>query len=118
MSRAVTRLTTAGLTGLVTVFLTAAPAFADNPLGPSEGHDPGQGLGTVEALLTYAVLPLAIGLVIFALVMLPGAKANRYRPNKPWNAASVWFAGPADPVAAVQSAELGDVVRGGASGNW
>jgi hypothetical protein len=119
VSRAVTRAATAGLAGLVTVLLTAAPAFADNPLGPKEGADPGRGLGPGGTLLLYVGLPLLATVLIAAVVWLPGAvRANRYRPNKPWNASPVWFAGPADPVAAVESAAVGDVVRGGASGSW
>ncbi|MCW2499139.1 MAG: hypothetical protein JWN87_815 [Frankiales bacterium] len=119
MSRAVTRVATAGLTGLATVLLTAAPALADNPIGRQEGEDPGKGMGTGLTLLVYVGAPLVLLLVIAAAVWLPGAvKANRYRPNRGWNAAPVWFAGPPDPVAAVHKAELGDVVRGGASGSW
>jgi len=119
VSRAVTRATTAVLAWLGTALLTAGPAYADNPLGNSEGADPGKGLGTIEAIALYVVLPLSIVLTIFLIVWLPGAvKANRYRPNKAWNARPVWFAGPPDPIAAVQSADPGDVVRGGASGRW
>ena len=115
----VTRAATAGLTGLVTVLLTAAPALAKDPLGPSEGADPGKGLGTAGALLLYVGAPLTLVAIISAVVWLPGAvRVNRYRPNKPWTASPVWFAGPPEPVAAVQAAELGDVVRGGASGSW
>ncbi|MCU1593093.1 MAG: hypothetical protein JWO12_485 [Frankiales bacterium] len=119
MSRAVTRAANAGLTGLVTVLLTAGPAFADDRLGNSEGADPGKGLSTGASLLLYVALPLVVVALIAAAVWLPGAvRANRYRPNKAWLASPVWFAGPPDPVAAVQSAVPGDVVRGGASGSW
>jgi hypothetical protein len=115
----VTRAATAGLAGLVTVLLTAAPALAKDPLGPSEGADPGKGLGTGAALLLYIGAPLAAALLIGAAVWLPGAvRANRYRPSKGWHASPVWFAGPPEPVAAVQAADCGDVVRGGASGSW
>jgi hypothetical protein len=115
----VTRVATCGLTGLATVLLTAGPALADNPLGPSEGADPGTGLGPGATILLFVVLPLALVAAIFLVVWLPGAvRANRYRPTKGWTASPVWFAGPPDPVAAVQSAEVGDVVRGGASGSW
>ncbi|MGZ6826593.1 MAG: aa3-type cytochrome oxidase subunit CtaJ [Mycobacteriales bacterium] len=119
MSRAVTRAATAGLTGLVTVLLTAAPAFATDPLGPAEGADPGKGLSTGATLLLYVGIPVTAFVLIGLVVWLPGAvRANRYRPNKGWNASPVWFAGPPEPVAAVQSADRGDVVRGGASGSW
>lgn len=113
------RVVTTSLAALTTVLLTAGPAFADNPIGDAEGEDPGSSLGLVKTLLLYVGIPVASALVIFLVVWLPGAvSANRYRPAKGWHAAPVWFAGPADPVAAVQGAELGDVVRGGARGDW
>ena len=130
MNRVLSRAATAGLswrvagamsvavTITVTVLITAAPAFAENPLGNAEGADPGKGLGTVAALLLYVALPLLSLALIAAVVLLPGVRAHRYRPAKGWNASPVWFAGPPEPVAAVQAAELGDVVRGGASGGW
>ena len=136
MNRVLSRAATAGLSGrvagamsvavavtvtvttLMTVLLTAAPAFAENPLGNAEGADPGKSLGTVVALLLYVALPLLALALIAAVVLLPGVRAHRYRPAKGWNASPVWFAGPPEPVAAVQAAELGDVVRGGASGGW
>ena len=119
MSRAATRV--AGTAGalLLTVVLTAAPAFADNPLGPSEGEEREPGLGLVRTLLTYVGIPLLLLLVVATITWLPGAvKQGRYRPAQGWGAAPVWFAGPVSPVEAVESAETGDVVRGGASGSW
>lgn len=130
MNRVLSRAATAGLSGrvagamsvavtiTVTVLITAAPAFAENPLGNAEGADPGKSLGTAAALLLYVALPLLSLALIAAVVLLPGVRAHRYRPAKGWNASPVWFAGPPEPVAAVQAAELGDVVRGGASGGW
>lgn len=123
MSRAVTRIVTrtatVGLIGLATAFLMNAPAFADDPVGRKEGADPGHGLGPVATILLFVVLPLTVAVLIATVVWLPGAlNANRYRPTKGWTAPPVWFAGPPVPVAAVQSAERGDVVRGGASGSW
>ena len=113
------RVVATSLAALTTVLLTAGPAFADNPIGPAEGEDPGDSLGLVKTLLLYVGVPVVSALVIFAVVWLPGAvNANRYRPAKGWHAAPVWFAGPPAPVEAVQSAELGDVVRGGARGDW
>lgn len=126
MSRAVARLhttakaATAGVaTALVTTVLLAAPAFADNPIGDQEGEQREPAQSTLTTLLLYVVLPLSVALVVAAVVWLPGAvRANRYRPSAGWTAPPVWFAGPPEPVAAVQSAEVGDVVRGGASGSW
>jgi hypothetical protein len=122
VSRAANRLVTgaAGLVGVVcTTVLTAAPARADDVVGPSEGHDPGDSLGVAGALLLYVVIPLAVLGVVAALVMLPGVmRGGRYRPARGWGARPVWFAGPVQPEAAIAGAETGDVVRGGASGSW
>lgn len=120
MSRVVPRAVTTGLAGAVTLLLTAGPALASgNPLGPSEGAEPGRGLGTGATLLLFVGGPLLLLAIVAAAVLLPGLmRANRYRPAKGWSAAPVWFAGPADPVTAVQDAVLGDIVRGGASGSW
>ncbi|MFN2539981.1 MAG: hypothetical protein ABR549_17760 [Mycobacteriales bacterium] len=103
-----------------TVLLSAGPALADrNPVGPADGDEPGKGLGPAATILLFVVLPVLVASIIALVVWMPGALRNhRYRPAKGWNAPPVWFAGPVEPVAAVQSAELGDVVRGGASGSW
>jgi hypothetical protein len=115
----VPRVITAVATGLVTTLLTVAPAFANDPLGPQEGADPGKGLSPLQTILLYVVVPLAIFGVIALLVLLPGAvRSYRYRPAEGWAADPVWFAGPVDPDAAVAGADRTDVVRGGASGSW
>ena len=105
---------------LLTVVLTASPALAVNDeLGPREGADLDSGLSVGMSILLFVVLPTVILLVTAALVWLPGmVKADRYRPQRGWSAAPVWFAGPPDPVAAVETAQPGGVTRGGASGNW
>jgi hypothetical protein len=118
VKRAVTRVTTAAAAGLLTTLLTAAPAFAADPVGPREGADPGEGLGPAATLLLYVVLPVASVAVLAAVVLLPGARANRYRPAEGWSSDAIWFAGPVDADAAVASAQRGDVVRGGAHGSW
>jgi hypothetical protein len=123
VSRAVTRVTTAALTvtvtALTTSLLTAAPAFAGDVVGPSEGAEPGEGLGPAATLLLFVVAPAAAYLLIAAAVLLPGAvRANRYRPAEGWAADPVWFAGPVDPDAAIARADRGDVTRGGAHGSW
>ncbi|MDP9182903.1 MAG: hypothetical protein M3P04_09045 [Actinomycetota bacterium] len=119
MSRAITRVTTAGTTGLLTTLLTVAPAFASDPVGPSEGADPGAGLGPAATLLLYVVTPVAACLLLAAIVLMPGAvRSNRYRPAEGWSADPVWFAGPVDAQTAVSTAQRGDVLRGGAHGSW
>ena len=102
-----------------TLLLLAGPVRAENPLGPREGAEPGEPLDLVVAGLLYVVLPVTVFAIVAAMVWLPGAmKANRYRPNRPWLARPVWFAGPADPIGAAQSAQLGDIERGGSGGRW
>ncbi|HUR14510.1 MAG TPA: hypothetical protein VM097_08455 [Mycobacteriales bacterium] len=123
MSRAVTRVATAAVTVtvtvLVTTLLTAAPALAEDIVGPLEGADPGEGLGPAATLLLFVVAPAAAYLLIAAVVLLPGAvRANRYRPAEGWSADPVWFAGPVDADAAIAHADRGDVTRGGAHGSW
>ena len=109
------------LTGAVlTVLLTAGPALADyDPMGRTEGGEPGEGLSALETLALYVLVPGAIIAVIALLAWLPGvARGARYRPAEGWDAAPVWFAGPPNAVDAVASAQAGDVTRGGASGSW
>lgn len=100
---------------LLTVLLTAGPALA----GHGENEDGAAEVGIKSALVLFLVLPAAILLGMAALVWLPGVMRNdRYRPNRGWSAPPLWFAGPADPDAAVANAQPGDVVRGGARGSW
>lgn len=107
----------AALLGLV---LSAGPALADhNPLAPQEGAEEHSSMTVGEALLIFGVLPIVLLLVMSAIVWLPGmVRSSRYRPQRGWSAAPVWFAGPADPVAAVETAQVGSSTRGGASGDW
>lgn len=103
-----------------TLLLTAGPALANsNPLGPSEGADPGPGLSPAATIALFVLVPAAILAAITASVWLPGVfKGSRYRPTEGWAAAPVWFAGPLDPSAAVAGANPGDLARGGSSGSW
>jgi hypothetical protein len=113
------RVATTVTASALTVLLTAAPALADNPIGPQSGEEREPSLGLVTTLLLYVGVPVAVALVMFAVVWLPGVvRTHRYRPGKAWEAEPVWFAGPTEPLAAVASAEAGDVVRGGARGSW
>lgn len=72
----------------------------------------------VRTVLLFVVLPLVLTALIAALVLLPGMRGARYRPQFGWSAPPVWFAGPHDPVAAVEQAQTDDVRRGGAGGSW
>ncbi len=104
---------------LLSVVLLAGPARAADDLGPRAGATPGAGLSIGATAVLFVLVPLAILLGVAALVWLPGmVKADRYRPQRGWSAAPVWFAGPPDPVAAVETAQAGPSGRGGASGSW
>ncbi len=104
---------------LLGVVLTASPAFAADQLGRTEGAEPGAGLSAVATIAWFILVPAVILLGVAALVWLPGmVKADRYRPARGWTASPVWFAGPPDPVAAVETAETSHGTRGGASGTW
>ena len=94
------------------------PARTDH-LGYEDGVAPVEGLTLLEGLALYVLAPAVILLVVAALAWLPGmVRSSRYRPGRGWTAAPLWFGGPPDPAAAVENAETGDVVRGGASGDW
>lgn len=108
---------------LLTVLLTGGPALAEvNPLGPREGADPGRGLSPAAVIGLFVLIPAAIMGAIALLVLLPGMRRGaRYRPQRGWSAAPIWFAGPprpAEAVAAVAPLPAGDDTRGGASGSW
>lgn len=94
-------------------------AVGGNPRGAPHGADPGQGLSTFEAVLYFAVVPAVVLVLIGLAAWLPGVvRGSRYRPGRGWDAPPVWFAGPTDPAAAVETAEVGEQNRGGASGSW
>ena len=104
-------------TGVLAGCGTGARADA---LGFRGGTSPDNGgLGALETIGVFVLVPVALLLTIAALVWLPGmVRGTRYRPTKGWSAAPLWFGGPPDPAAAVETAQVGDLVRGGASGNW
>jgi hypothetical protein len=110
---------TAAVSAATLVLLTAGPALASDPLGPSEGAQPGRGLSIAATIGLFVLVPAVILLGIASLVWLPGmVRGARYRPAKGWDAAPVWFAGPLDPATAVAEAAPGNLVRGGGSGSW
>lgn len=118
-SRSVARFAAPAAAAGLTVLLTAGPALASNPIGPEDGAHPGKGISPAQTLGLYVLIPGAIFAVIALLAWLSMShRGERYRPAKGWDAAPVWFAGPADPAAAVAGAQLGDIVRGGGSGSW
>jgi hypothetical protein len=102
------------------VVLTACAGEPTNQLGFPAGAAPEvEGISLFEAFLLYFVAPASILLGTAALVWLPGMlRGTGYRPGRAWSAPPLWFGGPSDPAAAVESAETGNLRRGGASGSW
>ncbi len=99
--------------------LLAGPALANHRIGPSEGEEGGPGLAAAETLALFVLLPALFLLVVGGLAWLPNVRnGTRYRPNRGWDAAPVWFGGPADPAHAVATAQVADAQRGGAHGSW
>jgi hypothetical protein len=49
-------------------------------------------VNVVETILVFVGIPLALVLVMAALIWLPGGrKRARYRPGQPWQHAPVWY---------------------------
>ena len=88
-------------------------------------------MNVAETILVFAGVPLAIILLLAALVFLPGGrKRSRYKSGQPWEHAPVWYEphpdhGPASGHGAHAPLTSGDSHRpvsagplGGARGTW
>lgn len=116
-SRTAQAVTTAALSAGC-LLLLAGPAVAQT-IGELEGEDRGPGLAPAATIALFVLLPALAMAVIGGLAWLPYLRDGaRYRPQRGWDAPPVWFAGPADPVDALASAQVGDEQRGGAHGSW
>ncbi len=106
---------TAVVVGLALFLLPAGPVLAI-----SDGEVPEPGLGLVETLLLFGGIPLGIFGLIALLIVASGLRHRpRYRPGRSWDCDPIWFAGPADPAAALVAARPGpEVTGGGASAEW
>lgn len=105
----------------VAVALTACGSEdATAQLGFDSGAAPAvPGYSPMESLLAYVIAPLAIIGLVALLVWLPGMiRGGSYRPGRAWPAPPLWFGGPPEPTAAVESADPKTMQRGGASGSW
>ncbi|HWH29066.1 MAG TPA: hypothetical protein VNU26_08905 [Mycobacteriales bacterium] len=110
----------AALAAVASVLLLASCSLDDREAYPHVGESGGWTAGSVvRTVLLYVLVPVGLCALISLLAWLPGAARRfRYRPQEGWTAEPVWFAGPSDPVQAVEQAQTGDVVRGGAGGSW
>lgn len=113
------RLTVAAGAVLMTLLLAAcANDPAVYPHGQQSASTAGQDPDGLPVLAVYGIA-LAIAAVIALMAWLPGmVRGARYRPTQGWTAAPIWFAGPSDPVTAVEQAGTGDRTRGGTGGDW
>jgi hypothetical protein len=105
-------------TGLLTfaTYLLLTGCVAQGVL--EDGEEPGEEIGVLEGWLVFGGIPLLI-LVLTAIPIFASArKKSRYRPSQGWDHQPLWFAGPADPEAAVSSAPTEQPGRGGASASW
>jgi len=84
-------------------------------------------MSVIETVMVFACIPLAVVLVITALVYGRSAlhQPNRYRPGKPWTYPPAWYVPHPDAVAdsvpdhaAIEGSHTRTVAAGGASGEW
>ena len=84
-------------------------------------------MSTVETILVFAGIPLAIILLFAVLTLLPGRqKKARYKPGQPWEHEPVWFEphpmgsahGEAHALTAGHSTAASAGPLGGARGTW
>jgi hypothetical protein len=81
-------------------------------------------VNVAETILVFVGAPLAIFLLLAALIFLPGGhKRPRYRPGQPWDHAPVWYephptGDHGSAHAALESGAPAAGPRGGARGTW
>ncbi|MGQ0844864.1 MAG: hypothetical protein ACT4QF_12080 [Sporichthyaceae bacterium] len=99
---------------LVVGVALAAPAAA---LERDDGDDPGEQMSTLEALMLFGVVPIALMLLITLLTVLPSMVKGNKKPGINWDAQPEWYGGPegekAPEVEAGRQALTGTVVSGG-----
>lgn len=112
-ARCVARTAGVALLSVPLLLATALPAAAQ---ADGEVPDP---LPLLPSLLIFGGIPILIMLLVGLLVFGPSAlRKPRYRPTQGWEHDPVWYGGPEDAEAAVQSAEPKQPGRGGSSATW
>ena len=102
---------------VLALVLAAAPAA----LAVDDGEQPGEALSFAENLVLFVLVPLAVFVLVAALVYLPGmTREGRYRPARGWEHEPVWFRGPSDAVEITDEdrSRAAAAARGGAGGDW
>lgn len=101
-------------TALAVAVLTAAPAAAEVPDGWSN-PDP---VDPLHVVLVAVLLPLALALVLVALVYGPPlARGERVAPHAP-EVENQWLGGPRKAAGELAGPDGEDSQAGGASGRW
>lgn len=115
--RALRRLSTVLVSGLVLVLCTAGAASADTPAAWDDAPD----VSGLEFLLVLFLIPLGLALAITVLAALPNFINDKgYEPGQSWRSEPEWFGGPrrgleaADP----DAPEAIEGEQGGTSARW
>ncbi len=111
---ALVRRTTFLLGSSAALLAVAGPASADVADGWSNPED----VSAVHALLVLGGIPLALGLLITALVYVPAMiRGERLAPNAPL-VENQWIGGPRRGTAELAAPDGADSQAGGASARW
>lgn len=98
----------------VALVALAGPASADVAVGWAEVDD----VDPWHALMVIAVLPLALGLIITAMIYLPALiRGERVAPNAP-AVENQWIGGPRRSTAELAAPDSDESQAGGASARW
>jgi hypothetical protein len=113
LARRVRRTSVALLAGAL-VLAAGAPAGADVP----EGWAPATEVDPLHAVLVLVGIPLALFLVITALIVIPGiVKGERFTPGG-HATEDQWFGGPRSGTHELPAPDSPESKAGGASGRW
>lgn len=111
---AIVRRTTLLLGSTAALLAVAGPASADVAEGWSNPED----VSAAHALLVLGGIPLALGLLITALVYVPAMiRGERLAPNAP-RVENQWIGGPRRSTAELAAPDGDDSQAGGASARW
>jgi hypothetical protein len=111
---AIVRRTTILLGSSAALLAFAGPARAD----VAEGWSDPAPVDGIEALLLLGGIPLALGLIIMAMVYVPAmVRGERIAPNAPL-VENQWIGGPRQGTAELAAPDGADSQAGGASARW
>jgi hypothetical protein len=81
------------------------------------------GVSITETILVFVCIPLAVVLVVYALVYgTSAARSRRYRPGRPFEPAAVWYTAGGSAAVAADATEARELTASGdgaaAGGEW